>query len=567
MRKRFLAAIMAVVMMLSLFAGCKTVTTGGTEDEVIESVITSTKPKSTSSTTSSKVASSSKKKTTTTTVVSKVKNSTVTQTDATSSVFVPNLTQRTIMPEGWVLSYFVQSAEISGSSSGDPDEKPPEIGTAAPADVAPAAEIANAAATVLDWLLGKTDHSDNTSSENHIWNGDRIYDTLVDKDNNWNPSGWITLWGYGSFLEATGAACQYDPTAYQADYEKALTNLKYYVVSDMDRIKGGNGTYMTAIEDSKGELASGSYLSLSCYPNNAANQVFYDDDVWIAKEYLHAYHVLGDQKYKTLSDRMIRYIYDTGWEDTYKGGGIWWMDQFNLSGEAQQKNSCINCPAVDLLTDFYLETGDQYYLDAATKTYAWAKSQLMADNYIMYDKWITNDAGVIELDSGQLTYNTGEMLSAAVGLYQCTGDADYLDDAKNIAAAAANKWLSRTKYKGNWTVLWREGNPWFSSYLVEGYLNLYNVDPTDPELSQYMKMVRSSMFLAYSNRTYTNGQEWIHPDWHSSTATITASQKSVMNQSASVRVLFMTSSWVDAYEGNAEKGIAPLSTVPGFKVN
>lgn len=529
MRIRLIAALMALALMVSMFAGCYTY------EEIIEEVpvggetsskVTDTDDKDTSSekATSSKATSSKK-----TTSSKKPTTATSSKKDVYS---YPELAMRPVFPDGWVSDYVLM--EKPSSSEDDTTD----------------VDVDDATSRYDDYVgFGKYADQLINSLSDTVWNGDKIYDMIAGEK---APSGSATLWPYGGYMEACGAAYEYDPTntLYETEYKKSLKNVMVYEA--------------TGVNDRWG-AEPGTYLALTCWPGSATAEVFYDDDVWIAKEFLHAYKLgitndgVKDVNYLTQATRMVKYICETGWEESWRGGGVLWMDPHYMGSgsSAPQKNTCINAPAADVAVDLYMVTGETAYLEHSKKIYAWVKGQLLdTDDFLMMDK-LVNTEGNITLDAGKLPYNTGCMISAAVGLYEAEKAAgiadaeDYLNDALKLADAGIAKWIPRTQALDNvgelhWTNKISSAKPWFQSYLAEGLVDLYHLSQNDPDhadLASYTQPLRVALGLACSNRAYSDAG-WFNNDL-GALANAKDSDITVMEQSATARMLFMAGSIYD----------------------
>lgn len=552
MRKRLLAGMLALILMLSVFAGCKPVyvdePTDDTTADASAAASSSKKASSsaTSSSTSSKKASSSSKKS---------GSSTTTTEDG---VTIPNLTTKTFDPAGWIdPSTYVVIARASSieESSSDSSSKPP---TWEPW-------------TQYDLYEGYGAVAEKTfdSLKSVAWSDSgTIYGDLEDT----STSGATALWGYGAYLEAAGAAYEYDQTndTYKTEYIKALENVSQYQSSDLASTGRGK--------------AAGYYLAYNAIANASGSEVYYDDNVWIAKEFIHAYELLGDTSYLEKAQKVLTYIVDTSWNDSWGGkggtGGLEWMDRLYMTSgsDAPQKNTCINAPTADACLEMYeilkaSGTTDVYgsdsskYLAAAKKIYDWSLSNLMdytlsdgvATVTNVYDKIIYQSANSIEQhDSYQSTYNYGMMIAAGARLYKATGDQDYLAIATALGDTALNRWLPRTTFSGYDGNPWESSTsstpgsgscPWMNSYLVEGYLTLNEVDSTIEENHHFIQAVRSALGITCTYQNYGDGSGWICGDWTSLKApTYKNGDITVMNQAASSRVLFMLATYIASEE-------------------
>lgn len=529
MRIRLIAALMTMVLMVTVFAGCYTY------DEVIEDPVeSSTSQKVTSSKPAASTSSNATSATSSKKVVVSNKPTTNNQNNGNTSkrevYSYPTIERKVLYPSGWVSKYVIMEKPSEDPTTSD--EYPPDEGTSLFDDYTNFASFGDQIIESLSKL---------------IWNGDYQYGTIAGEG---APSGGTTLWPYGSYMEACGAAVEFDPTntTYMKEYQKNLKNVMRFSATNVNQKYG---------------VPADTYLAMNCVTNSINAEVYYDDDVWIAKEFLHAYKIGvtsdGDKdvNYLTLATRMIKYICETGWDETWKGGGLLWMDynKYPTDKTSRDKNSCINAPASDAAVDLYMITGDEAYLDHAKKIYGWVRGQLMdPSDHLMMDKFMYKD-GKIETDGGKLAYNTGCMISAAAGLYEAekkngAADAvDYLEDAKAFAEAGINAFIPRTyatDRSGNYT--WTnhisgsgDQNAWFVTYMAEGIVDLHELAENDPgalDAEQYTQALRTAMGYACSNRAYT-ADGWFRTQFGDMRPPRVKEDITVMGQSATARMLFM----------------------------
>ncbi|TFE22806.1 carbohydrate-binding protein [Cohnella luojiensis] len=165
------------------------------------------------------------------------------------------------------------------------------------------------------------------------------------------------------------------------------------------------------------------------YGEDWTNNHFNDDIMWWAMACARAYEITNDPKYLEKAKYYFDFVYDTQWDDTFANGGIWW-----LNTEHNTKNACINFPASQAAVYLYNITKDDHYLEAATRIFRWGKTMLTDGNGKVFDR--------IEVENGAVPdathYNQGTFIGAAVGLYQITGNAVYLDDAVKAASFTKN---------------------------------------------------------------------------------------------------------------------------------
>lgn len=362
----------------------------------------------------------------------------------------------------------------------------------------------------------------------------RAYDNVAGK------SGDSFLWGYGSYIEGLGARVAYDPLDGEAvaEYKKAMYNVLRYEATNLY---------------SKYDVAKEDYLALNCLPDNVNTEVFYDDCIWIQKEFLNAYNIFGDDEYLDLARRVMNYIY-LGWDDKF-GGGIYWKD--TGYGGTSGKNTCINAPAAMASCQMYVVTGDVSYLDWAIKIYDWMKDKFVdPEDKLLWDNVDYNSEGEERIDKAKYTYNSGCFISAAAMLYEITGQAVYLEDAKATAESATARWLHYENIDGLYSgYIWSSGHTWFNSSLVEGFLNLKKVDADET----YVNVCLNSLAVACLSRA-DSAEGWMHDNWRS-TDPVGIENVSLLQQSATVRTLFMLAEYADERAEPAEK-IAEIANYP-----
>ena len=143
------------------------------------------------------------------------------------------------------------------------------------------------------------------------------------------------------------------------------------------------------------------------------------------------------------------------------GGGIWWHE----GHKDGSKNACSNAPAAVacLAVARHARPGRAGRLvGEARRIVDWTVQTLELDDGLFADRAFVATG---ELNRDRLTYNTGLMIRAFLGLYRATGDAEYLGRAGR--AAAASDWFLDAR-----THAYRDAVKW-SHLLVEADLELY----------------------------------------------------------------------------------------------
>ena len=186
---------------------------------------------------------------------------------------------------------------------------------------------------------------------------------------------------------------------------------------------------------------------------------FYDDNQWIAIAWLDAYNRTRERNYLDKAREIYTFMM-TGY-DTVSGGGLYWKE-----GDLSTKNTCSNGPGILVALQLYRITGEPAYLKVAEELYDWTNRHLRSPEGVYYD---AIKLPGLKIDSATYTYNTGTMLQSSVLFYTITGDENYLQEARTIAAAAKSHFYTKRKNR-------LPGNYWFNAVMLRGYLELYRVD-------------------------------------------------------------------------------------------
>ena len=329
----------------------------------------------------------------------------------------------------------------------------------------------------------------------------------------------VTLWGYASYMEACGErmALHPDDQEVREEYIKALENVEHYrTVWRTDDLQ-----------------------VYQCVPVESQAECFFDDDVWVVLEFIHAYTLLGDQKWLDNAKGTIEFCY-SGWDEELDGGVYWKED--DIGTDEACKNTCINAPLALASAELYKITREQKYLDWAIKLYDWTKAKLMdPEDYLMWDN-INVATGNINRTT--FTYNTGNMIASAAMLYELTQDSSYLEDAKKMAEAAYTTFGGEIEKDTPAESYYATGenSPWFQSSLLKGYIKLYEVDPSEVK---YVKSFLTALAHACSKNKDFRG--FLNTDWKERSETGVITNPDLLNQSGNARVLLMLQNWKNAH--------------------
>jgi len=236
-----------------------------------------------------------------------------------------------------------------------------------------------------------------------------------------------------------------------------------------------------------------SYLS-----SDGKQDRYYDDNMWLNIDFADLALATKDKKYLRKAEEIWKFV-ASGW-DNQLGGGIYWCEQ-----KKESKNTCSNAPAAVAAAKLYEATKNPEYLQWSKKIYAWTKQNLQdKSDFLYYD----NVSLKGHIGKQKYAYNSGQMLQAAVLLYNITKDKNYLTDAQNIAAGGYNFFFeTKADAHGKNAKMLKKGNIWFTAIMLRGYIELYQVDKN----KTYLDAFKCSLDAAWKNGRDENG--FFDEDW------------------------------------------------------
>ncbi len=350
---------------------------------------------------------------------------------------------------------------------------------------------------------------------------DTLMDTLSDafwfltKDemkDSVNSTDSTALWGYAAYMEAAGLRMQLHPEdeAVKTEYLKALQGVENYRTT----------------------WRSDELQVYQCVTSDGRAECFYDDDVWVVLEFIHAYQLLGDTHWLTQAENTIQFCY-SGWDEKL-GGGVYWKEDDKAS-----KNTCINAPLAVASAQLYQITQQETYLTWAQNLYDWTKATLLdTENYTFFDNINVSTGGV---DRAKYSYNTGNMIYAAATLYQITGQIAYLEDARLYAEGAYDQFgETQTVDRCQEPLYIADSNSWFGGSLLHGYLKLYEVDASTDQkyIEGYLQTIAYACSIANDVRGY------LISGWTESGIT---SNPSLLDQAGNARLEYLLQLWQNAH--------------------
>lgn len=274
-----------------------------------------------------------------------------------------------------------------------------------------------------------------------------------------------------------------------------------------------------------------------------AGSVFFDDNVWVAKEFYYAYVNTGKAEYFNEAVNILNWIVGEGYESTTGLNGIYWnwaaKFMFEGSGSLSDSthaslNACSSAPTAMMLAKVYqtmtedAQFAEKFaalapdYLSKAQNIYEFCFSVLRnPSNGCLRDKVFLREgfeemsslSQQIQLyDEQILPYNTGTYMTAGAELYNIAVKQDntavagvYLDRNTEVATAADRQFANTQVVEGQYSY---NSNSWFTSFLLEGFIDL---SASVEECSEYIEHMRSALDYAWNNNRAEDGL--VCPAW------------------------------------------------------
>ena len=211
------------------------------------------------------------------------------------------------------------------------------------------------------------------------------------------------MWGNGVMFSALVAAARHEPRVYRPIMSRFFTSMDRYW-------------------DSKAKIPG-----YEPWPTRGGgNDKYYDDNQWMVLTFLEAYELTGEVKYLNRADEALKFSL-SGWDDEL-GGGIWWHERHKDGS----KNTCSNAPGSRRVSPHGRVPPRDENIAWARKIVDWTNEHLQDRDGLFFDR---KHVATGKTSTHKLTYNTGLMLRANLGLHRATGEQRFLDEAKRIAAA------------------------------------------------------------------------------------------------------------------------------------
>jgi hypothetical protein len=270
------------------------------------------------------------------------------------------------------------------------------------------------------------------------------------------------LWPFSQSLAATVSVANiaHSGVSFSHELQARLVGLNSYL--DTNNSGASEGTYTSTLAAFDGTVAP---------PAGPGGTKYYDDNDWVGLELVRLYQ-LTHQAALLGSAEGIMAFEMAGWQERLGlacEGGL----PFSNAATNGERNTVTTAPAAELATLLYRFTSNAQYLQFAEKAYEWVRNCLQQPVNLYADH--IGDRGVVE--PTLWSYNQGSMIGAGTLLYQATGNAAYLYEARQTAKAALEYFNNE-----------RLGSeiPFFVSVYFRNLLYLDSVthDPPGPSIAQ-----------------------------------------------------------------------------------
>lgn len=172
------------------------------------------------------------------------------------------------------------------------------------------------------------------------------------------------------------------------------------------------------------------HLSRVVPPLGRGDELYYDDNEWVGLAEVQ-HHLFRRDAESLRNARAIFHLIRSGWSDDPRlpspGGVRWTQDPKN-----GDRNTVSNMPGAELGLRLHQITGERAFIDEAMRWYRWTNATLQRRDGLYHDH-IKRDGTI---DTRIWTYNQGVPVGVNVLLWRITGQDRYLAEAKRIAAAS-----------------------------------------------------------------------------------------------------------------------------------
>ena len=270
------------------------------------------------------------------------------------------------------------------------------------------------------------------------------------------------------------------------------------------------------------------YHYYDSYPlEYGGGEPFYDDNVWVVLNLLDTGVALGRDELVTQAMEIMEYVY-SGWNEAL--GAINWRSTMPTA------NTCTNAPAAIASALLYQQSNEERYLDWAKTLYDWCVREMLDSRDYCYWDHIRLDG---TKDMTKWTYNTGMMIYAGTLLYEITGEARYLEEAR-LSADGALEMFGKLYTEGELTYYIYPKTPWFNLLLLQGFIAY---DSAAGE-TRHVDSLKSALDYAWENSRDENG--YVYADWGAAGPVPNPHYAYLLDQASTAECYVLLSQW-EAY--------------------
>ena len=175
------------------------------------------------------------------------------------------------------------------------------------------------------------------------------------------------------------------------------------------------------------------YLARVVPPLDEGDDLYYDDNLWVGLAEVQHHRFRADPTSLKRAKAVFELI-RSGWS-TETGlpspGGVRWTQK----PDNGDRNTVSNMPAAQLGLRLHQITGDRRYLGDALRFYRWTNAVLQRPDGLYHDHLKLDGS----IEKTIWTYNQGVPIGVNVLLWRATREAQYLAEAKRVAAASRER--------------------------------------------------------------------------------------------------------------------------------
>ncbi len=213
--------------------------------------------------------------------------------------------------------------------------------------------------------------------------------------------------------------------------------------------------YSTVLRSFSDELHT-RYWSAGYRSGAGGGERFYDDNAHLVVSLTEAYNLTKDPVFLDRAKQTHAFVLQG--EDSVAGGGIYFK-QFDFSS----KDAISTLQAARGAAMLYNATGEQQYLDDATRLLTWSKTHIQRSNGLFSERW---NIATNMMDGADLVNSAGIAISTNLELYDATGSTAYLTEARRIGLRSLTRYFDSATGRINDEGYW-------AFELVDGLVNLY----------------------------------------------------------------------------------------------